>query len=809
MICQINHPVNGMRKRIVLSALSCLGLLGLAEGAPSENDPQALPQLQKQMIWTGEADSDRNVFRIFRKTFKLDRVPADATLNLFADYRYLLWVNGTYVQRGPARFDPKGPIADSIAIAPYLTPGKNVIALQVMSFRNGTSGQGIRHLPGLTLELTAGSKRLLKSDETWRWSSRTPYSVAGVRWGYIRYNNDGRNEPIGWDTAEFDDSDWSTAVQIDGGQWGPIRSSFIPPLSEKVAVVNPPAILPKELTYPITLSQGESVTVDYGRMVMGYEVVDLEADSGSVLKIEHGQRFKEAMKDTHGSINTYTARDGKQRFMAGDSYGHRYLKLTADSGTIVLHGLKVVERLYPYERTASFESNDPFMNELWKRAVHTLAMNCEDGYLDCPLRERAEWMGDAAVVEYPCSRVVFGIRDAQGVPRSDAGLIKQIIRHTAQSQQEDGRLKAHVPSDRWDIHAFIEDYSCLWVQMVREAYDHTADKALVEEVWPALVGQMKWFLDRRTGRGLVHGREFIIFDNPQKYNVCEGATLNALVYRALRDSAYLAEVVGQPNKQREYSVAADQLYKDFNRELWDASTGNYFAGLDNPDDLPGDKPTQLKPSSHSAMLPLHAGIVPQERLEPVRDFLFKTWSSGIGMPYTHSWLFEEFNKADTPELDVVALNSIREKWRGVMQRTDTGTFTERYDGGEASHNFGSSPLYYLATHVLGVRMEGPVWDKKILIEPRLGDLTSVEGTVVTEHGPVPVSWVLTDQRWNFSFTVPAGITATVRLPVGKLNSAAAMDGHPIKRGAKGVTHDGRWAELCVGPGQHSGHWTAP
>ena len=73
----------------------------------------------------------------------------------------------------------------------------------------------------------------------------------------------------------------------------------------------------------------------------------------------------------------------------------------------------------------------------------------------------------------------------------------------------DGRVKAHHPSDRWDIHGYIEDYSCLWIQGLRTWHDNTGDLELVREAWPAVTAQLKWFLDRRTERGLVKAREFV------------------------------------------------------------------------------------------------------------------------------------------------------------------------------------------------------------------------------------------------------------------------------------------------------------
>ena len=53
------------------------------------------------------------------------------------------------------------------------------------------------------------------------------------------------------------------------------------------------------------------------------------------------------------------------------------------------------------------------------------------------------------------------------------------------------------------------------------------------------------------------------------------------------------------------------------------------------------------------------------------------------------------------------------------------------------------PTYFLSSYVLGVRLYGPVGDKKLLIDPRLGDLPRAEGTVVSELNLVPVAWKMT------------------------------------------------------------------
>jgi alpha-L-rhamnosidase len=126
----------------------------------------------------------------------------------------------------------------------------------------------------------------------------------------------------------------------------------------------------------------------------------------------------------------------------------------------------------------------------------------------------------------------------------------------------------------------------------------------------------------------------------------------------------------------------------------------------------------------------------------------------------------------------------------VELQQDAGTLSEKFvlaDGSGASescHNYGAMPAWFLSSYVLGVRRDGPVWENKLLIEPRPGDLTSAEGIVATEHGPIPVSWRKVEGRLQISCTVPAGITATLRL--ANAGGVVTLDGqtvnHPVIQG---------------------------
>ena len=62
----------------------------------------------------------------FRRVFERREVPARVPLRLSADSRYVLWVNGVEVGRGPIRSQPRRLRYDEYDIADHLRPGANV-----------------------------------------------------------------------------------------------------------------------------------------------------------------------------------------------------------------------------------------------------------------------------------------------------------------------------------------------------------------------------------------------------------------------------------------------------------------------------------------------------------------------------------------------------------------------------------------------------------------------------------------------------------------------------------------------------------
>ena len=744
------------------------------------------PGLQKTMIWASAPDPQETHFVAFRKQFTLPSQPREAWLHLFADARYLLWINGTYVTRGPARFHPKGPEYDTIPVTRLLRTGANTVAVLVMA--NASNGKMMYHAPGLTARLEEAGTTLVGTDATWKWSGKTRYGPPQIEWGNVRDRIDARVEDGDWTLPGYDDAHWQVAVPVDGSQWGPLTPRRIPMLRETLL----PATWADGQTLPVTLTAGQELRFDLGRFAQAYTTLDMDADPDTTLTL------------AHAGIS-YAARAGGQTYLSSDTYGFQTATLRVDTGRVTVHGFGAVERVYPFDCLGRFQSSDPLLNDIWAMCARSVMVMSEDSYVDCADRERTEWM-DNDPPGFDITRTAFAGPGPDGKPLyADPRLLEELLRRTGLTQQSDGWVKAHTCSDRFDIHAKMEDRACDWVQGARRYYESAHSREPIREIWPMIVTQMDWFLARRTPRGLVRAREWVVWGNPMGYQTCEGAGLNAFVYRALVDAAYLGRVLGEQAQAARYGQAAEALMAAFNTVLWDETNGTYYSGFY----AEGDKNTgKLKvtnglaePTMFPALWALDQGIVPDVRRARVTQYLLAHRQQAARV-MTFYYLFKQLYAQQDAALDKEVLDTIRVRWRD-MATTGWKTSWEEFDGASKAHIYGSFPGYFLSAYVLGVRLDGPVQKKSLLIEPRLGGLTQATGTIVTEFGPVPVSWKQTGARWDFSVEVPVGVKTRLRLPVGTGKVTVTLDGKSVSSRA---ARAGRWLEIRLNGGAHRGTW---
>jgi len=198
---------------------------------------------EARYIWTDETGEGLNRWALLRRTFTLSAAPSAGELNLFADTRYRLLINGHVVGHGPARFFLARPEYDTHDLAPYLREGENVIAVLVnsygcSSFHSETSTGGLIAWGEAADE--AGRSVRIVTDPSWRaidspaHLSDTPSLSFALNPGE---HLDGRDWPVGWELPGFSDAHWPVAVvRDDQNHWGELRPRSIPLLDEREAL---------------------------------------------------------------------------------------------------------------------------------------------------------------------------------------------------------------------------------------------------------------------------------------------------------------------------------------------------------------------------------------------------------------------------------------------------------------------------------------------------------------------------------------------------------------------------------------------
>ena len=764
--------------------------------------------LQRSFIWTqpDQRSTNETLHAGFRRSFDLAAAPQAAQLHLFAYTRYQLFVNGEYIGRGPNRFENRRPEYDTWEITSHLHAGRNVLAVLVHRDWPGvnplstaqTLSRFRRHEPGFTARLdwvlVDQTQGHLDTDAAWRGFAETGYGPPLAHsYSSIPESYDAQASPGEWRASEFDDASLPPAQRVeteDGEHWPILAPRTIPRLRESdVAFSNHPTWQGGPLT------NGATLTLVCPRIVQAYWVLDLTAEAGTKLVVT-----PELPEQHHGVPSVYRCRPGAQRWVGGDTFAMSQLRVQVTAGRVSQLQARLVEVLYPFDRVGSFTSSDPFLDQVWQLTARSLELLSEDAYTDCADRERSEWM-DCDPPMFDATRVMMAGPGTNGNELwGDPRLFANMLRRVALTQEPDGMLRARTCSELLDIHTRMEDRACDWVDGLRTYYEATGDKELIRELWPYCQRLLEWFASHRTADGLVSAREWIAWDNPMSYATCEGAANNAFFQRAFANGAWLAGEIGNRPAATQWRAAAEKLRSDFNRLLWNDTAGAYYSAVGTPEVLPADrlfkKTINLKsidgrtePTLHANLFALERGLVPPERQERVVQWTLQH-EQQIRQVMANYYYFKILYRQDQPEDDQIVLDRIRRGWQGMVASPWQTTW-ESIGGGSKVHCYGIVPGYFLSAYVLGVRREAPVWEHQIIIEPHLADLTHAEGRVVTEFGPVPVTWNRTNGGLHFSLRIPAGTVARLALPAQPDRAQATLNGQVVngsREGSRWVTH---------------------
>lgn len=344
-----------------------------------------------------DCSEHRNRHILFRKDFTLDTLPQSATLFITADDYYKLYINGRYVNQGPAPgYHFRYPY-NTWDVTSFLQPGRNVIAVhtlyQGLINRSWQSGD-LRH--GLLLDLECDEKCLLSSDETFRTHPHSGFSEVGTV-GYdtaFLESYDSRSPQDGFEQPDYDDSSWELA------QCREHLDYTLMPQSTHALV--------EETLLPVATQCRDGVfTADFGANFVGCLELAVTGHKGDIVTIRCGQELNE-----DGSVRwklrakcdyeePWTLKEGNNAFTAFEYKVFRYLELLLPAGCEVTQ-CRLLARHYPFtlNREIRLEyAKDPDLQAIFGLCVNTLYWGVQDAIQDCMERERGFYVGDGS---YTC-----------------------------------------------------------------------------------------------------------------------------------------------------------------------------------------------------------------------------------------------------------------------------------------------------------------------------------------------------------------------------------------------------------------------
>ncbi len=509
-------------------------------------------------IWDGTTEN--NQWMCFRKRVDLTKEEIQKVVAQIAvDSKYWLYINGEMVVREGAvkRGETmNSTYYDEVDITKHLKEGTNTIAILVWywgdtSISHNSSGQG-----ALLFQAKTGDHYLI-SDETWKVSKNPAYLQDKIRPNgrLIEYNvyYDASLASDNWYTQDFDDAKWanSTVLGTAGSQpWGELIERNIPQFKDFGLKEYENMVEYKD--YTTEKKETLTLKIPYNAQFTPYLKIDAPAGKKITIKTDFYENINgDSVKCT------YLTKAGEQEFESPAWMNGENVYYEIPAGVKIL-SLGYRESGYNTEMTGKFESDDAFFNKIWQMGNRTLYVNMRDSYMDCPNRERAQWMGDMTLEM---------LEAMYGLDTSAYDLYEKGIRTTIGWIQNEHVFLTVVPdSEEGVLHLPLQ--ALAGVHSMYQYYQYTGKREFLEYVYPYVKNYLNlWYV--REDSGLVdNSNMYYIWEwGDSSGNVDYEALENAWYYLTLSEVSQMADILDYEEDKLEFGNRLQNLKQNY-QKLW-------------------------------------------------------------------------------------------------------------------------------------------------------------------------------------------------------------------------------------------------
>ncbi|HWX22431.1 MAG TPA: family 78 glycoside hydrolase catalytic domain [Candidatus Binatia bacterium] len=715
-------------------------------------------------VW--DETTNLNNFAYFRKTFSLTTKPALAKVYITAHNDYVLYLNGRLLGRGPARCDPyhHGQY-NAYDVTKLLKTGTNAFA--AIGHWVGTwNNAGVNARPAFLLEARLdypdGSSTTIGTDESWKVLAHTAFIETNAtyfpamriqmapasqpyRWtipeeaahlppAFVETNTgegggaraaiqfDSRREPVGWQTAGFDDSGWTSATVVDRSLYHLFAQ--MAPMEREQTEVKPVGITPTNGAW----------LVDFGRCIDGWPKLTMRGNhSGDKVRIEYFQMTggrKPAGWDEytcHGGTETWDADFGRHT-------SFQVMKITGYAGELKASDVRGIWAYCDADVAGRFHCSSDLPNSIYEMCERSARQNIQQAIISVDAdREQSSWTADS-----------WNIGNVLLYNHRDTMMIDKVVRDYAAAQLTNGDFPACSPAQR--AHR-IPEWSMYWPMLLWQQYLFSGDETLLREMAPRLTHFLDWIkpyqnptnqlldppgwrISEYAGGNLPNGG----------YNIATACQY----YENLRIASGVFSAMGETNQSAEYLRQAEEVKGGINSNLFNGEF--YLARTDRKEMFP-----------LASAWALRFDIEPATDKSKILDAIEKPGKPNIG-GYGGDAFYSGLLNAGGVAFAVGDLARYRPMLEGNKANW------ESFGGAEANHAWTAYPGYLFQRYICGIQPTSGGF-ATFDVRPETGGLVFAEGAVPTVKGPITTRWEKADNgQFSLSINVPPNTRAAVYIP---------------------------------------------
>ena len=492
-------------------------------------------------VWPRGEEKAMNGFFRFRCRFD-SRGQTSAVLRATAGYSYKAWLNGEFAAFGPARATQGFFRVDEWPLS--LREGLNVVEIDVAGY-NCNNFYLPDQMPFLQAEILIDGKVVAATAKDGGFEAFQTGRVRKVpRFSYqrgftevYRLPADG-GEPLPlaeqkpkklldreWAYPDFHVVDGFAARSLEnvecdsGAEISPAR--YIVPRQDgykcfavgeleddpyhfvkrlRVAGRGEP---PKSAGGYYRISDGEGVVFEGRREDAGFPILSVECDGPVSIYFTFDEILRpdgsvdNFRTETIGTLVWHLGR-GSYVLEGFEPIAFKCARILAVGGSAKVSAPRVRTYQSPSAARSAIRASDPAVEKIFDAAKASYSINAVDCLTDCPIRERAGWLGDS----------FFTGRASQWLTGS--GINERLFLENFQMAEEfpsqpvfRGLVPAVWPVDLMTTDCFIPNYDMWMILELEEYVARSGDRGLAERFRPRVQGVLSWFERYLNSDGLL------------------------------------------------------------------------------------------------------------------------------------------------------------------------------------------------------------------------------------------------------------------------------------------------------------------